>query len=243
MTYSCFDEARMLNAQERDFADIYPMGTGIVAFSVAKKFAVCDLNGAVWPIAGKKPFLIVDDAALFDPQIPAFGANAGAIVVGNAGAREGEIADRDVVPASDEQRFALAGLVGNDGAGAAAFDGQMVHRPDRAVKVFAAVDDDGVTRARDGGGLARCLEVAARSDFKRPGGGYAGKTHQADEGEGRPNGGEAGAMAWIHGARGRDHRSIPELHPAGRGQWKGRLPPPTEAALDRHPTPPGRWLP
>ena len=92
------------------------------ASTVVIELAVADDDRALRIIAGQNPFLIVEEFGILDGEIDAFSANAGAVRIGNAGALERDVIHRYVIGVDDEDRLALAGLVGQYDTGARAFD-------------------------------------------------------------------------------------------------------------------------
>ena len=134
------------------------------AFAVALEHAVLDQDRAAVAGAAEDAVLVVEEARIADRQIAPLGADAGAVLIGDARAREGDVVDGDVVAGDHPDRLAAARPVAQVSRAVGRFQGQAARAPDRAVDVLAGVDAHDVAILGHRGGGARGLQVALRAD-------------------------------------------------------------------------------
>src|SRR5260221_3850938 len=131
------------------------VSTGRLAFAIVGEVALDNGDRAVGPVARQNATLVVDESAMLDAKIPALGANSSSVSVSSSRTRKGQMANRNVVARDNEERLALADLVGDDDSFASALDRQLIGAPHGAVEIFAGRDGDGVARRGDRGRRTR----------------------------------------------------------------------------------------
>ena len=174
--------------QQVEVVGIEAVRTGPAAGAVAEELAVADDQRPLHVVVGEDAVLVVDETHVLHGEIPGFHAQAGAVAVGHAGARQRQVADGDVLAIGEEQSLAVAGLVGDHRVLglAGALDDQLVGLPDRAVEIFARRDQDMVAILGGGGGLGWLLHRLVRPDFQRGGARRDGQTEQRQQPEKQP---------------------------------------------------------
>jgi hypothetical protein len=157
-------KGRTGDLQAGDGGDVDAVGATGSAFAVALERAALDRDGAARDCCRENPVLVVKEARLAHGQIPAFRTDAGAVLIGHARARKGDVLDRDVGAADHPDRLAGAGAVAHVRRTGRGFEDQMVGAPDRAVDILAGVDADDVAVPGHRSGIARRVQAALRAD-------------------------------------------------------------------------------
>lgn len=166
-----FEEITAFDAEQGDVVDVDAVGAEDAAETVAQEAAVADGDAGGGVVVGEDAVLAVLELHVFDGEVAALraalGANAGAVLIGDVGAGESEVADGDVVALGDEERLALAGAVRDDGFfHARAFDDQVGGVPDGAFLIEAGGDADMVAVLLRGGGGGECGVGVAGADIE-----------------------------------------------------------------------------
>lgn len=155
------------HAQASDVADVDIVGAA-VARAVVAELRVFDIQRHIRVAAGEDAVFIVLELAVPDDQLPAFEADAGAVVVGHARAAKLQVLDRDAAAAHHPDALSLGIGAGRDEARPRLADaayGQAVLLPHRHVAhIVTGFDLDSVAVARHGRRHRQVVYLLLRAD-------------------------------------------------------------------------------
>ena len=148
------------------YAVMYAVRTRPLARAVLVEVAIADCHRRSWRTA-HDTILIVDKFDLVDCQIALVEANAGTVIVGYAGPRQGQVPHRRVITLYDKKSFPHAGLVGDDDTETSALDYQVIGIPHRAIEILPRLDFDTIAVFGDRRRCRRRLVGLIGTDFER----------------------------------------------------------------------------
>lgn len=138
-------EIAVVNGKVLDAPDVETVALAGRIVTVVAEFGIVDRDAAKSAIAGQYSHLVVKEPVIVEGQISRLVPDAGPVTIGNCGAREIEIVDRDIT-IGDQDTFAI-----RDQAGRGHFDpttdagqGKVFRDMGILVVIGAGINQDGI---------------------------------------------------------------------------------------------------